>query len=94
MLLQGERANWIDPTYRKYFIDLCMREAKNGNIIWGNLEAYYLEHDFSGTENIDGKIYYPETIKKWMGLYEKAVPHTAEINNGNRIWLQFYNSYF
>ncbi|GAY33633.1 hypothetical protein CUMW_275850 [Citrus unshiu] len=71
MLLQGERANWIDPTYRKYFIDLCMREANNGNRIWGNLEAYCLEHDFLVTENIDGKIYYPETTKKWMGLYER-----------------------
>jgi len=53
-----------------------------------------LEQDFSGTENIDRKIYYPETTLKLMGLYEKAVPHMAEINNGNRTWLQFYNSYF
>ena len=37
--VETSRANWIDPTQRKHFIDLCLLEAKKGFRSSGGLKS-------------------------------------------------------
>ncbi|KAH9774480.1 DDE Tnp4 domain-containing protein [Citrus sinensis] len=63
MSSQGERANWTDPTYRKYFIDLCMREANNGNRSGATLKPTAWNRISQELKTLTGKSITPKQLK-------------------------------
>ncbi|XP_024043374.1 L10-interacting MYB domain-containing protein-like [Citrus clementina] len=63
MSSQGERANWTDPTYRKYFIDLCMREANNGNRSGATLKPTAWNMISQELKTLTGKSITPKQLK-------------------------------
>ena len=67
----ASRANWTDPTQRKVFIDLCLREANNGLRIGSTLKSIYWTRIAEGLEQHTGKRFHQKQLKNGWDYMRK-----------------------
>ncbi|KAK3231833.1 hypothetical protein Dsin_003714 [Dipteronia sinensis] len=65
------RANWSDPTQRKYFIDLCLQEVNSGFRSGGTLKPSAWTRIAEGLEKIIGKKFTQKQLKNGWDYMKK-----------------------